>query len=207
MRTALSPPCPRSLLWECMRSPRDLPVPGSCCHQAKLPGPWLTQHTLNSGILSSVSTQDRCPCMAVSISKCAPLPAGIPTSGLPRLHKLYIVSINPTAPFFLSRCKGLGNSFPGEVWPAHGVAEGAPRGQQGSNNSTVKLPSQLCLARGRAGKPGRVGWGGVGWGGVEGEHQAQDPKDWAKEGQETGGPTVQLKATGPNSQVRFCLWL
>lgn len=111
-------------------TPRDCPIPGSCCHQAKLPGPWLTQHTLNSGILSSVSTEARCPCMAVSISKRAPLPAGIPTSGLPRLHKLYIVSINPTAPFFLSRCKGLGNSFPGEVWPAHGVAEGTPCGQQ-----------------------------------------------------------------------------
>lgn len=40
---------------------------------------------------------------------------------------------------------------------------------------------------------------------VEREHQAQDPKDWVKEGQETG--EALLKATGPNSQVQFCLWL
>lgn len=128
-----SPVHPRSMLWECMRSP----VPGSCCLQGRFPGPRLTQHTLNSGILSSVSTEACCPCMAVSISKCAPPPpAGIPTSGLPRLHKLYIVSINPTAPFFLSRCKGVGNSFPGEVWPAHGVAVG-PR--VGSNEVITAL--------------------------------------------------------------------
>jgi hypothetical protein len=60
----------------------------------------------------------------------------VPTSGLPRLHKLYIVSINPIAPFFLSRCKGVGNHFSGRVWSSHQVGVG-PR--TGSNRAIPRL--------------------------------------------------------------------
>lgn len=99
-------------------------IPGSRCLQASFPGPWLTQHTLDLGIF--VWCPDRGPVhLHGSLHfKMWPPPAGIPTSGLPRLHKLYIVSINPTAPFFLSRCKGVGSRFCGKVWPEHGVAVG-----------------------------------------------------------------------------------
>lgn len=60
--------------------------------------------------------------MAFSALGCpSPILQTLSTSGLPRLHKLYIVSINPTAPFFLSRCKGVGNHFSGRAWPSHRV--------------------------------------------------------------------------------------
>lgn len=38
---------------------------------------------------------------------------------------------------------------------------------------------------------------------VEGEHQAQDPKDWAKEGQETG--EALLSSSRPQAPIPRCI--
>ena len=126
----------------CLSHGHAVKIPG---HHPKRQPRWLTSQPhrkpWNRSILFGVSPQ-RSDRDLLHFEMPTPILQALSTSGLPRLRKLYIVSINPVAPFFpphLSRCKGVGNHFSGRVWPSHGVFVGPGAGLLGDGGAVTGL--------------------------------------------------------------------